>query len=145
MSEQNATGNTSTRRKRIALNGRFSGTLKPTGTQTVAFYLYDAILRTPRDFDIVVYADPRFNGVAAWKNLPGVEFVEVPFSDWGRAKAQLWEQFVVSRDARKRGCAVVHHPLTTCPFFRFGIQHIVTMHDVGFYEYPEGFSTAFRA
>ena len=25
-------------------------------------------------------------------DLPGVEFVEVPFSDWGRAKAQLWEQ-----------------------------------------------------
>ena len=69
-------------RTRLALNGRFSGTLKPTGTQTVAFHLYDAILRQPRDFDLLIYADSRFTGVAAWKDAPGVEFVETPFSDW---------------------------------------------------------------
>ncbi len=130
-------------RKRIALNGRFSGTLKPTGTQTVAFHLFDALLREPRDFDLVIYADSRFAGVAAWKNQPGVEFIEVPFSDWGRAKAQMWEQFTVSSDARRRGCTLVHHPLTTCPRFRFGIRHLVTMHDVGFYDYPDGFGLPF--
>ena len=130
-------------RKRLALNGRFSGTLKPTGTQTVAFHLYDAILRQPRDFDLLIYADSRFTGVAAWKDAPGVEFVETPFSDWSRSKAQLWEQFTVSREARRRGCTLVHHPITTCPFARSGIRHLVTMHDVGFYDYPEGFSAAF--
>lgn len=130
-------------RKRLALNGRFSGTLKPTGTQTVAFHLYDAILREPRDFDLLIYADSRFTGVAAWKNQPGVEFIETPFSDWSRSKSQLWEQFTVSSDARRRGCTLVHHPITTCPRFRFGIRHLVTMHDVGFYDYPSGFSKAF--
>lgn len=145
MSDNHQTAPATTGRKRVALNGRFSGTLKPTGTQTVAYYLYDAIIRAPRDFDLLIYADSRFPGVAAWKHQPGVEFIEVPFSDWGRAKAQLWEQFIVSSDARKRGCSLVHHPLTTCPYFRFGIQHVVTMHDVGFYEYPAGFSRSFRA
>ena len=145
MSDNHQSTKSTTGRKRIALNGRFSGTLKPTGTQTVAFYLFDAIIRAPREVDLVVYADSRFPGVAAWKTQPGVEFIEVPFSDWGRAKAQLWEQFIVSTDARKRGCALVHHPLTTCPYFRFGIKHVITLHDVGFYEYPDGFSPSFRA
>ena len=46
-----------------AFNGRFSGTPQPTGTQTAAFQLFDAIIRTRRAIEIVVFADPRFPGV----------------------------------------------------------------------------------
>ena len=64
---------------RAALNGRFSGTLQPTGTQTAAFQLFDAIIRAQRSIELVVFADPRFPGVEDWKTVPGTRFVPVPF------------------------------------------------------------------
>src|SRR5476649_94252 len=81
---------TAASRPMIALNGRFSGTKQPTGTQTVAYNLFDAIVRSPREVDLTIFADSRFLSIAAWKDFPGVRWIEVPFQDWRRSVAQLW-------------------------------------------------------
>jgi glycosyltransferase involved in cell wall biosynthesis len=131
---------------RIALNGRFSGTPQPTGTQTVAFALFDAIVRTPdRDVELVIFADPRFDGVAAWRGMPGVTFVETPFQSWSRGKAQLWEQFVFPIAARRHRCKVSHHPIMTAPIWKNGLRSVVTLHDLNFFHHPEWFSWKIRA
>lgn len=128
----------------LALNGRFSGTPQPTGTQTVAFHLYDAILRTKRERPAVVFADPRFGGVEKWADLPGTKLVEVPFQDWSRGRAQLWEQFIFPILARRHGCVLAHHPLTSCPRWQWGVRTVVTLHDLNFYLHPEWVSRSFR-
>jgi len=129
----------------VALNGRFSGTLQPTGTQTAAFPLFDAIVRLPgRETPLVVFADPKFPGVAAWGDLPGVTLVATPFSEWSRGKAQLWEQFTLPRLCRKMHCPVAHHPITTSPCLTRGVRNVVTLHDLNFLKHPEWFSRAFR-
>ena len=128
----------------VGLNGRFSGTLKPTGTQVTSFHLFDAIIRTERDFDVVIFADAKFPGVAAWRTMPRTRFVDVPFSRWRRFAAQMWEQVVLPIRARKAGCTVLHHPMTTCPVWRNGIKQVVTLHDLNFYHHPEWVGRAIR-
>ncbi len=130
---------------KIALNGRFSGTPQPTGTQTVAHALFDAIIRSPaRRHEIVAYADPRFGSVAAWREVPGVTLVEVPFQDWSRGSAQLWEQFVFPLRARAAGCGIGHHPIMTSPVWKNGLRSVVTLHDLNFWHHPEWFSRSIR-
>jgi glycosyltransferase involved in cell wall biosynthesis len=128
----------------LALNGRFSGTAQPTGTQTVAFHLYDAILRAERERPVVVFADPRFKGVEEWAHLPKTTLIATPFQDWSRHRSQFWEQFVFPSLARGHGCALAHHPITTCPSWQAGIKTVVTLHDLNFYLHPEWFSRSFR-
>jgi len=129
---------------KVAFNGRFSGTSQPTGTQTASFQLFDAILRERRDFEVVVFADSRFPGIREWEDLPLVTTVEVPFQDWSRERAQLWEQRDLPRLCRQQQCTVAHHPMTTSPLWRNGVRSIVTLHDLNFYLHPEWFSRAFR-
>ena len=130
----------------VALNCRFSGTLQPTGTQTAAFALFDAIIRLPeRDIPLVVIADPKFPGVAAWAEVRDVTLVSVPFSEWSRGKAQAWEQFALPALCRKLRCGVAHHPITTSPFLSWGVKSIVTLHDLNFLKHPEWYSRSFRA
>ena len=128
----------------VGLNGRFSGTLRPTGTQITSFHLFDAIIRSDRDFPVVIFADPEFPGVAAWRAIPQTRFVDVPFSRWRRSVAQLWEQILLPLRAAKAGCTVLHHPMTTCPRWHHGIRQIVTVHDLGFFHHPEWVGRAFR-
>lgn len=130
---------------RVALNGRFSGTLRPTGTQVTSFHLFDAIIRSTRRFPVVIFADPRFPGVAAWRTQPLTTLVDVPFSAWRRSAAQLWEQFVLPVRAKNAGCRLLHHPMTTCPRWRHGLAQLVTVHDLNFLHHPEWFSRAFRS
>jgi glycosyltransferase involved in cell wall biosynthesis len=129
---------------RVAFNGRFSGTPQPTGTQTASFQLFNAILREARDFEAVVFADSRFPGIREWERLPRLTIVEVPFQDWSRERAQLWEQWNLPRLCRQHRCVVAHHPMTTSPLWRNGVRSIVTLHDLNFYLHPEWFSRAFR-
>ena len=129
---------------KVALNGRFSGTLQPTGTQIVAYSLFDAIIRQPREFDIIVYADPAFAGVPAWESVRRTEVVKVPFSSWSRKKSQLWEQIVLPWSVRKSRCDLVHHPIGTCPRWDMGTKTVVTLHDLNFYHHPEWVAPAFR-
>jgi glycosyltransferase involved in cell wall biosynthesis len=130
---------------RVALNGRFSGTAQPTGTQTAAFALFDAIVRAPRAVELVIFVDPRFDGVAAWRNVPGVTLVETPFQSWSRGRAQLWEQFVFPRAGRRHGCRIAHHPIGTSPVWKNGARSVVTLHDLNFLRHPEWFSWSIRA
>ena len=130
--------------KTIALNGRFTGTPQPTGTQTAAFNLFDQILRANRAFRFVVFADSRFGGAAAWKTLPDVEFVETPFQSWSRGRAQLWEQFRFCAEARRRGCDAAHHPINTSPAFGRCGATVVTLHDLNFLCHPDWYSFRFR-
>lgn len=129
---------------RIALNGRFSGTVQPTGTQTAAFALFDAIVRAPRAVELVIFADPRFEGIAAWQDVPGVTLVETPFQSWSRGRAQLWEQFVFPRACRRYACRVAHHPIATSPVWKNGVRSVVTLHDLNFLRHPEWFSWSIR-
>ena len=131
-------------RPRVALNGRFSGTLQPTGTQTAAFHLFDAIVRAPRRVELVIFADRLFPGVADWASVPGVELVPVPFSKWRRASAQLWVQFALPRAARQHGCGLAHHPINDPPRLRGVIRHLVTVHDLNFLHHPEWFGRKYR-
>jgi glycosyltransferase involved in cell wall biosynthesis len=132
------------KRRQIALNGRFSGTLQPTGTQTVAFRLFDAIVRAPRDFSLEIFADPAFEGIGQWADIPQTHIEQVPFSRWSRSKAQLWEQTVLPWEVRRRGCNLVHHPILTCPRWSFGATTVVTVHDLNFYHHPEWMDPKFR-
>lgn len=130
----------------VALNCRFSGTLQPTGTQTAAFALFDAIVRLPeREPPLVIFADPKFTGVAAWADVRDVTLVPVPFSEWSRGKSQLWEQLALPGLCRKLRCGVAHHPITTSPFLGRGVKNVVTLHDLNFLKHPEWYSRAFRA
>jgi glycosyltransferase involved in cell wall biosynthesis len=128
----------------VALNGRFSGTPQPTGTQTAAFGLFDAIIRSKREHPLVVFADPRFAGVSAWADVPKTTLVPIPFQDWSRRRAQLWEQFVFPLLGRRWRCALAHHPVTTCPVWHAGLKTVVTLHDLNFYRHPEWYSWSFR-
>jgi glycosyltransferase involved in cell wall biosynthesis len=128
----------------LALNGRFSGTAQPTGTQTVAFHLYDAIIRAERERPVIVFADPRFQGVEKWARLPKTTLITVPFQDWSRHRAQFWEQFAFPLLAHRHGCVLGHHPITTCPSWQAGVKTVVTLHDLNFYLHPEWFSQSFR-
>jgi len=132
---------------RIALNGRFTGVRQPTGTQTAAFHLFDQITllnSAAPECELVVFADPRFAGVAAWKERAGVKLVEIPFQDWGRYKGQLWEQWRLPQLCREHGCMVAHHPITTSPVWKRGVKSIVTLHDLHYYLHPEWSSRSFR-
>ena len=129
---------------RVALNGRFTGTAQPTGTQTASFQLFNAILHEPDDLTFVVFADPRFPGVAAWSDLPNVSLVPTPFQDWSRGGAHLWEQFHSPLLAARHGCEVMHHSMNTSPFWQHGLRNIVTLHDLNFLLHPEWYSRAFR-
>jgi glycosyltransferase involved in cell wall biosynthesis len=132
------------KRRKVALNGRFSGTLQPTGTQTVAFRLFDAIVRSPRDFSLEIFADPAFKGVGDWADVPHTHVERVPFSRWSRAKAQLWEQTLLPWELKRRECDLVHHPIVTCPRWNFGTTTVVTLHDLNFYHHPEWMDPKFR-
>ncbi|MCE0483911.1 MAG: glycosyltransferase family 4 protein [Methylacidiphilales bacterium] len=129
---------------KIAFNGRFSGTLRPTGTQIVAFNLFDAIIRSSRDFNIVTFADTSFPGVEAWINIPQTEVVLVPFTQWPRMRSQLWEQLLLPLRARQWGAELIHHPISTCPRWKLGLKTIVTLHDLNFYRHPEWVAPNFR-
>ncbi len=132
----------------IALNGRFSGTREPTGTQVASFQLFDSILRQggrrSGELRFVVFADNRFPGVEHWSRLPGVTFVQTPFRDWGKAHSHFWEQFLAAPLARRHGCHLMHHPMNTSPAFSGGIDHIVTLHDLNFLLHPEWYARSFR-
>ena len=132
----------------IALNGRFSGTREPTGTQVASFQLFEAILRQgghrSGELRFVVFADKRFPGVKDWERLPGVTFVQTPFQDWGKARCHFWEQFLAAPLARRHGCRLMHHPMNTSPSFPGGIDHIVTLHDLNFLLHPEWYARSFR-
>lgn len=130
--------------RKVGFNGRFSGTKQPTGTQTAAFQLFDAIIRRERDVEIVVFADSRFPGIESWKSAPKLKWVETPFQDWSRNRAQIWEQVSLPIDARSQGCSIVHHPITTSPVWRNGTKSVVTLHDLNFYRHSEWYSKAFR-
>lgn len=131
---------------KVALNCRFSGTFRPTGTQIAGFSLFDAIIRLPeRDCHLVIFADPRFPGVTQWADVRDTTLVPVLFTEWSRARAQLWEQFILPALCRRMGCAVAHHPITTSPALALGVKSVVTLHDLGFLKHPEWFSRAFRA
>jgi len=133
-------------RSSVALNCRFSGAERPTGAQRAAFALFDAIVRLPeRECPLVVFADPKFPGIAGWADVHGVTLVPVPFSEWSRGKAQFWEQFALPRLCRKMNCGVAHHPVTTCPFLTRRLKNIVTLHDLNFLKHPAWYSRALRA
>jgi glycosyltransferase involved in cell wall biosynthesis len=132
------------KRRKIALNGRFSGTLQPTGTQTVAFRLFDAIVRSPRDFDLEIFVDPAFKGVAPWADVPQTHVKQVPFSRWSRSRAQLWEQTVLPWELKRKACDLVHHPIFTCPRWNFGTKTLVTLHDLNFFHHPQWMDPKFR-
>ena len=128
----------------VALNARFTGTQQPTGTQIASFHLFDAILRSERQVRAVVFADRRFAGVEAWASLAGTEIVDIPFGSWKRSVAQIWEQVSLPRAARRRGCRLIHHPMTTGSLLKLGLASIVTVHDLNFYHHGEWISRAFR-
>lgn len=132
---------------RLAFNGRFSGTLEPTGTQTAAYNLFEAIIRhRDRDFAIEVFADNRFPGIEDWKSWSGVKLVHVPFSEWSRGRAQLWEQLVFPSRCAAGGAHLAHHPITTSPAVRNrAVASVVTLHDINFLTHPEWYSSSFRA
>ncbi len=127
----------------IALNGRFTGTLQPTGTQIAAFGLFDAIIREKRERPLVVFADSRFPGVSAWSSIPLTTLVETPFHDWSRYRAQMWEQVIFPRQSVKRKCVLAHHPITTCSVWQ-PVPTVVTLHDLNFYRHPQWYSRSFR-
>jgi glycosyltransferase involved in cell wall biosynthesis len=129
---------------RVALNGRFTGTPQPTGTQTASFQLFNAILRESGETEFVVFADSRFPGVEEWKHLERVTFVETPFQDWSRGRSQFWEQFFSPLLACRQGCAIMHHPMTTSPAWQHGLRNVVTLHDLNFLLHPEWYSQSFR-
>ena len=130
----------------VALNGRFSGTLQPTGTQTAAYHLFDAIVHDPtRRIPLVVFADPKFPGVAKWADARETQLIQIPFASWSRGRAQLWEQFILPRSCRAAGAVLAHHPMTTSPAWKCGLRSIVTLHDLSFFLHPEWYSPSFRA
>lgn len=129
---------------RVALNGRFTGTPQPTGTQIASFQLFNAILREPGETEFVVFADSRFPGAEEWPCLPRVTFIETPFQNWSRGRSQLWEQFQSPLLARHHRCRIMHHPMTTSPAWQNGIRNIVTLHDLNFLLHPEWYSRSFR-
>jgi glycosyltransferase involved in cell wall biosynthesis len=129
---------------RIAVNGRFSGSKQPTGTQTAAFHSINSYLREARTLHFEVFADPEYPGVKDWELLPNVRLIPISFRSWSRAKSHFWEQFWFPLLCRKHGCRIAHHPMTTAPVCKLGAQTIVTVNDLNFYLHPEWYSRSFR-
>ena len=129
---------------KVALNGRFSRAHHPTGTQIASFHLFDAILRKPRDVDLVVFADPEYSGVREWATLPGTQLIPTPFRKWSRARCQIWEQLFFNDAALRFGCRVGHHPMNTSPANPGEVKSIVTLHDLNFLIHPEWYRALFR-
>jgi len=131
-------------RPKVALNGRFSRAHHPTGTQIASFHLFDAIVRKPREVDLVVFADPEYSGVREWADLPGTQLVPTPFRKWSRARCQIWEQLFFNDAALRLGCRLGHHPMNTSPANPGEVKSIVTLHDLNFLLHPEWYRTLFR-
>lgn len=129
---------------RVALNGRFSHARHPVGTHVASFHLFDAILRAPRDLELVVFADPEVLGVGEWQSLPRVVFCPVPFRSWPRSRCQFWEQMVFPRRADQMGCGVAHSPMNTSPACPGKVRSLVTFHDLNFFLHPEWYHWTFR-
>ena len=129
---------------RVALNGRYTGVVEPTGVQTVAHAIFAHIVRSERSFDLVIFADRNAPDMHSWARRDDVELVHVPFRSWGRARSQLFEQALLTRHARSRGARLVFHPINTCPRFGRGLAHVVTLHDLNFLHFPTWYGRAFR-
>jgi glycosyltransferase involved in cell wall biosynthesis len=132
------------RMPRIALNGRFTGTARPTGTQTVAHEIVEHVTALEDRPEIVLFVDPAHPSVPRWRARAGVTMVEVPFAALGRTRAQLYEQFGMHRRARELGCDLVHHPMNGCPRWPGAVASLVTVHDLNFHHHPEWYGRAFR-
>lgn len=130
--------------QRIAINGRFSGTARPTGTQTVAHELVEHITALDQRPEIVLFVDPLLPSVERWRERAGVTVVEVPYAAFGRTRSQLHEQFVLHRRARELRCDLVHHPMNSCPRWPGAVPSLVTVHDLNFHHHPEWYGRAFR-
>lgn len=129
---------------RIAINGRFSGTARPTGTQTVAHELVEHITALDERPEMVLFVEPGHPSVESWRARNGVEIVEVPFAVYGRTRSQLYEQGPLHRRARALGCSLVHHPMNSCPRWPGPVPSLVTVHDLNFHHHPEWYGRAFR-
>jgi len=130
---------------RVAFNGRFSGTNRPTGTQTVAFWIFESVLRKKRDFEVFVFVDTSTDKrIQNWNNYPGVRIIHVPFRSWGKIRCNAWEQIVFPTLARNLNCDLIHNPINTCPRYCRGISNIVTVHDLNFLHHPEWYGFTFR-
>ena len=129
---------------RVAVNGRFSGTPRPTGTQTVAHEIVEHLTALDDRPEVVLVIDPDHPSVPRWRARPGVDVVEVPFGRMGRARAQWYEQSRLHGVARAAGCGMVHHPMNTCPRWPGAMPGLVTLHDLNFHHHPEWYGRAFR-
>jgi glycosyltransferase involved in cell wall biosynthesis len=110
----------------------------------VAFRLFDAIVKSPREFELLIFADPAFEGISEWADHPRTKIKSVPFSRWSRARSQLWEQILLPIEVRTNRCDLVHHPIITCPRWNLGTPTVVTLHDLNFYHHPEWVAPRFR-
>jgi len=129
---------------RVAFNGRFTHTQDPAGTRVASFHLLEALVRAPRDLELVIFADPKAPGVGEWRNGAKVIFCPVPFRSWSRSRCQLWEQTVFPARAGKLGCGVMHSPMNTSPAWPDPVPSLVTLHDLNFYLHPEWYHWTFR-
>lgn len=129
---------------RIAINGRFSGTSRPTGTQTVAHELVEHVTALEDRPEMVLFVEPGHPSVESWRGRAGVEIVEVPFAAYGRTRSQLYEQGPLHRRARELGCDLVHHPMNSCPRWPGPVPSLVTVHDLNFHHHPQWYGRAFR-
>ncbi|MEO0445789.1 MAG: glycosyltransferase family 1 protein [Verrucomicrobiota bacterium] len=131
--------------QRIAINCRFSGVAKPTGTHTVGTHLVDGLVRHPeRNVTLTLLIEDEFARDMEWEKEAGVEIHPIPFGSYGRLRTHLWEQVEANRLAKSLGCAAIHHLMNTCPRFSGDIPQITTVHDLNFYLHPEWFSRPFR-
>lgn len=131
--------------KRVALNGRYTGVDEPTGAQTVAHDLFGHLVHAERPFGLIIFADTSMPGVSEWAHADGVELVHVPFREWGRMRAQVFEQAQLTRRARAAGASLLYHPINTCPRFGSALPQVVTLLDLNFHHNPQWYGRAFRA
>ncbi|RKZ08109.1 hypothetical protein DRQ32_09425 [bacterium] len=135
------------KRELVALNGRFTAVDQPTGVQAAAGELFTQLVLADRPFDLLIYADSTAGVVREWAGAPGVRIEHVPFRSWGRARAQLHEQIVISRRARQAGARLLYHPINTCPRYQGHQGHlpqVVTLHDLNFHHNPQWYGRSFR-
>jgi len=127
----------------VALNGRYTGVEEPTGAQTVAHDLFGYLVRAERPFGLIIFADTSMPGVDEWAQGKDVELVHVPFREWGRMRAQGFEQVRLTRCARARGASLLYHPINTCPRFGSALPQVVTLLDLNFHHEPQWYGRAF--
>lgn len=124
---------------KIGINGRFL-IAKRTGVQRAAYNLIKALFDADQENEYFLFTSE--DQAQEW-NYPNVKVVTSRLKPGDNFRNHLWEQFVLTRLAKKFKVDILHSPANMAPLFYRGAS-IVHIHDLCFVVNPQWYSYLFH-